>query len=158
MNKSERLSYILKYWPAAAKAQGWNPRDESRRRQITLDCTTLIHSDPTDRSSALTRPQVTALFTYLAHLADPFNITKQIQWTDCMANYIAFHQAKIADWHQRKLYGSRPNRLTRDRFANRPLAASERFEQPLNTTAAAQRLLTLQARHRLHRNRLAHET
>lgn len=65
MNGKQRSHYFGKLWPAACDAQGWNPKDEDRRRDVTMEAT------GKDSTSRLTEAQVTLLFNHLKQLANP---------------------------------------------------------------------------------------
>ena len=72
MNKAQRCLYLLDLWPAACHAQGWDPKDERMRRDVTLTITG-------ERSSSrLSEPEITRLFDYLKHAADPLDLDKAI--------------------------------------------------------------------------------
>ncbi len=70
MSPSQRSTYFARLWPDACKAQGWNPKDEDRRRDITHAAT------GQDSTSKLNQKQITLLFNKLAWLADPNNFEK----------------------------------------------------------------------------------
>lgn len=63
MNRPQRKKYHAHLWPAACEAQGWDPSDTDRRREVTRYATGL------DTSTSLDQNQITALFAYLGHLA-----------------------------------------------------------------------------------------
>lgn len=67
MTPSQRSTYFGTLWPAACKAQGWNPKDEERRRDVTHAAT------GKESTSKLTQEQITLLFNKLKWLADPTN-------------------------------------------------------------------------------------
>ncbi|MFZ2280738.1 MAG: hypothetical protein WAW39_23265 [Prosthecobacter sp.] len=70
MSPSQRKAYFARLWPDACKAQGWNPKDEERRRDVTHAAT------GQESTSKLTQKQITLLFNKLAWLADPHNFEK----------------------------------------------------------------------------------
>lgn len=150
MTPRTRTSYFA-LWTRVLRAQGWDklPRgiQEERRRQVTRAAMTACRAGDTDSTTRLDDARVTALFTYLRHLADPDNLTAAKLWTDCMADFVAFNMSKQADFHQRRAYGRKgPQRLVRDRFEGRAKAAQPDFTRPLSRTEAEQRLLTTRAR------------
>ena len=65
MTPHQRSHYFGKLWPAACEAQGWNPKDEDRRRDVTMEAT------GKDSTSRLTEAQITLLFNHLKQLANP---------------------------------------------------------------------------------------
>jgi hypothetical protein len=65
MTASQRKTYFGTLWPAACKAQGWNPKDEDRRRDATMQAT------GQDSTSRLSQDQITLLFNHLKQLANP---------------------------------------------------------------------------------------
>lgn len=67
MTASQRRTYFATLWPAACQAQGWNAKDEERRRDITFSAT------GKESTSKLTQEQITLLFNKLKWLADPTN-------------------------------------------------------------------------------------
>jgi len=67
MSPSQRSTYFATLWPAACKAQGWNPKDAERRRDVTHAATGKAST------SGLTEDQITLLFIKLKWLADPTN-------------------------------------------------------------------------------------
>jgi len=70
MSPSQRKTYFARLWPDACKAQGWNPKDEERRRDVTHAAT------GQESTSKLSQKQITLLFNKLAWLADPNNFEK----------------------------------------------------------------------------------
>jgi hypothetical protein len=76
MNKAQRATYFGRLWPAACEAQGWNPKDEERRRDVTFGVT------GQESTSSLGEDQVTALFDELRWLADPFNLDAALPASD----------------------------------------------------------------------------
>lgn len=65
MNAKQRSTYFGSLWPAACEAQGWDPKDEDRRRDVTMEAT------GRDSTSRLTEAQITLLFNHLKQLANP---------------------------------------------------------------------------------------
>lgn len=70
MTPSQRSRFFGTLWPDACQTQGWNPKDDERRRDV-------IHA-ATGRESAsgLTNKQITLLFNKVKWLADPQNYDK----------------------------------------------------------------------------------
>jgi hypothetical protein len=65
MTAKQRHLYLLTLWPAACEAQGWEVRDITRRQAVTL------YATGQESSKGLDNRQITRLFDYLAHLAQP---------------------------------------------------------------------------------------
>jgi hypothetical protein len=72
MNGRQRARYHSQLWPAACAAQGWNPRDQEKRREVTLQAT------GTASSTGLSELQITRLFDFLKHLAHPNSLDHAI--------------------------------------------------------------------------------
>jgi hypothetical protein len=106
-----------------------------------------VRGPDTDSTTALGDDEVTALFTYLLHLADPASLDKSARWVTCQEDYRTFNRARQADWHERAVYGNRPNRLDRQRFAGATSAAGGPLET-LSADEVRKRHLTMATRHR----------
>lgn len=66
MTQKQRRYYHSSLWPRVCAAQGWDPRDDSRRRSCTE------YATGQESSATLDQHGITALFAYLGHLAgDP---------------------------------------------------------------------------------------
>ena len=65
MSPLQRKTYFGTLWPSACQAQNWNPKDEDRRRDVTMAAT------GKDSTSRLTQAQITLLFNHLKQLANP---------------------------------------------------------------------------------------
>lgn len=65
MSPLQRKTYFGSLWPSACAVQGWNPKDEDRRRDVTMQAT------GKDSTSRLTQAQITLLFNHLKQLANP---------------------------------------------------------------------------------------
>lgn len=146
MTKAQRTFYFKQLWPDACAANGWSVRDDNRRKTVTADCMSAIGGPDTDSTSGLGEDEVTALFCYLDHLAAPADLDKSARWVTCQEDYRTFNRAKQADWHERELYGKRPNKLDRDRFAGETSAAAGPLDN-LDAEAVRQRHLTMASRH-----------
>ena len=148
MTTHARIHYHATEWPAACHAQGWSPNDQSRRQSVILDCMFLVKGPPVTSSDEKFRAaETTALFTYLRHLADPDNITLKMRWDQCQANYVAFNNARQADYYERKAYGPRgASRWSRQRFANKPTAQGDAAEDAPDPKVTRDRLTTMRAR------------
>lgn len=70
MTHAQRALYFQRLWPDACAAQGWDVRDDDRRRAVTQEATGQASA------SGLSQSQITALFDHLKWLADPFNLDK----------------------------------------------------------------------------------
>lgn len=146
MTPKERAAYFGHLWPAAALANEWDVKDDAKRRAVTVDCMRAIRAKVTDSTSSLGRDEVTALFTYLLHLADPSSLDKSARWVTCQEDYRTFSRAKQADWHERELYGNGKNKLDRDRFAGATSAAGGPLET-LDEDEVRKRHITMASRH-----------
>jgi len=110
MNPAQKAKYFRHLWPAACEAQGWDPRDDARRRACTL------YATGSDSTTALSQHAITALFVFLAHLADPRDGEKARQWDLCKRDATTYNHARQAE-HWRRRAGYAPTgKLNRDRF------------------------------------------
>jgi len=146
MTSIQRAHYFRTLWPAACAARGWNPRDDARRKQTTAACMAAIRAPISDTTTALAQDEITALFCYLDHLAAPDSLDKSARWITCQDDYKTYNRARQADWHERALYGHRPNKLDRDRFAGETSAAAGPLDT-LDPEAVRQRHITMASRH-----------
>lgn len=146
MNANERKIYFGQLWPAACLANEWDVKDEAKRREITAECMRLVRGPQTDSTSLLGPDGVTALFTYLAHLADPSSLDKSARWVTCQEDYRTYNRARQADWHERALYGAGKNKLDRDRFRGATSAAGGALDT-LDPDEVRKRHLTVASRH-----------
>jgi len=148
MKDAERIHYHAELWPAACAAQKWNPKDEAYRRAITRFVMEEVRAPITDSTTKLGRHEVTALFTYLRHIANPDNISLRQRWEDCKADYIAFGTSTQADYWQRRAFGGAiPRKLIGNRFAGRPTAQEPDpvVAAPIDRETADQRRMTMRA-------------
>lgn len=146
MNKSQLFLYQTELWPAASAAQGWDARDKHLRRDIRRDCFEFIGvaASLADAVSAYNNAQVTALFTFLDHLAHPDHIGKMQTWEDCKADYEAFNASKQADYWQRRGGTGQQGKWVKNRFAKRRTAVAKPFtDEPLTAHEAKCRRLTM---------------
>lgn len=65
MTPRQRSTYFGTLWPAACAAQGWDTKDEDRRRDVTMEATGKAST------SRLSEAQITLLFNHLKQLANP---------------------------------------------------------------------------------------
>ncbi|MBB5033132.1 hypothetical protein [Prosthecobacter vanneervenii] len=70
MSPSQRKTYFGTLWPDVCRAQGWNVKDEERRRDVTFAAT------GQESTSKLNQDQITLLWIKLKWLADPANFDK----------------------------------------------------------------------------------
>lgn len=149
MNKAARIIYHRDLWPAACRANRWDPRDQERRRAVCRECMRLVRGPRvTTSDDRFGADETTALFVYLAHLADPASLVKAAAWSDCLVDYKAFNRARNADWHERQSYGPEGSRrLQRERFARRKTAAGEPLES-FDPDEIRKRHITTASRHR----------
>lgn len=146
MNSRERAKYFGELWPAACSANEWDVQDEVRRRAVTAECMRLVRGPHTDSTGLIGEDGVTALFCYLDHLADPSSLDKSARWVTCQQEYHIYNRARQADWHERSLYGSGPNKLNRDRFGGATSAARGPLEN-LDADEVRKRHMTMASRH-----------
>ena len=148
MNKPTRIAYHARHWPAACEAQGWDPRDQDKRRDVCLECMVLVGGPAITTSHAKWgNAETSALFLRLQHLADPDNITLSMEWDNCQAGYVAYNMSKQADHYQVRTYGHHgAGRLGRQRFAGRKTAKGYPAEDPLTREEAQVRLTTMRSR------------
>lgn len=146
MNAKQRLAYFSRYWPAACAAQGWDRRDEARRRAVTAQCMALCGGPATESTTALDEAHITALFAYLAHLARPDDLRYFSNWLEVQERGASVvNAARQGDYWRRKA-GYRPRgRLEKQRFGQRP--TSGLWDAPeMDGAEAAQYLMTMRAR------------
>ena len=146
MTPGQRRRYHVELWPAAARANGWLPRDEVRRRYTTRECMRLISGPDTESTTDLRQDEITALFCFLEHLGAPDSLDKSARWDTCLQDYHTYSRAKQADWHERQLYGYKRNKLDRDRFAGATSASGGALDD-LDPEQVRQRHLTMASRH-----------
>lgn len=148
MTDEQRNRYFGHYWPAACQAKRWRVKDEVRRRHTTGECMRLIGAPITESTTELGEAEITALFCYLDHLANPSSLEKSQRWVDCQQDYKAFNEARQADWFERKTYGRNGSkRLRRDRFKGQETAQGEP-QEVFDPAAIRKRLVTMGRRAR----------
>jgi hypothetical protein len=145
MNPRQRSYYHADLWPAACAAQGWDPRDNERRREVTQEATGV----PSTRD--LDQHQITALFALCGHLAGFASATDtwhRIQRTGARAVNLQ-RQGE----HHRAAAGYRAGgRLDMDRF--RKLGDGE-IEPEMSEAEATRYAMTMRARAASARRRVA---
>lgn len=146
MTSKERAKYFSELWPAACLANEWDVKDDARRRAVTAECMRLVRGPEVDSASQLGPDEVTALFCYLAHLADGASLDKSARWATCQEDYHTFNRARQADWHERSLYGPGRNKLDRQRFAGETSAAGGPLDT-LDRDQVRKRHMTMASRH-----------
>lgn len=146
MTPGERSKYFAELWPAACFANEWDIKDEARRKAVTAECMRLVRGPQTDSTGALGRDEITALFTYLEHLADQSSLDKLARWVTCQEDYRTYNRARQADYHERALYGRGRNKLDRNRFSGATSAAGGPLES-LDPEEVRKRHLTMASRH-----------
>jgi hypothetical protein len=78
MTHRQHKFYRTVLWPEACAAQGWDAKDEARRREVTRRCARKINpTSDCDSTAHLNEDQVTALFAELVALAQPENLAAQ---------------------------------------------------------------------------------
>lgn len=136
-----RVRFQTEYWPAVATAQGWNPKDEAKRRELRAHCWQAIGCLEKGDGMPIADAEATALFTLCRHLSDPNNLTKLREWEKCCEDFRAYNIAKNADYWERRGFGSRGSRKIREnRFGGRQTAQGEALDDPLSRKDASQRL------------------
>lgn len=146
MSPAQRKPYFA-LWAAACSAQGWRSADNAKRQETTVRCMAEINGPAVVSSNDLGEDEITALFCYLKYLATgDADLEAAARWIDCKQDYKAFARARQADWHEKILYGTKPNKLARDRFAGAKSAVGGPLEK-FDPKAINQRHLTLASRH-----------
>lgn len=147
MDAAQRRAYHGRRWPAACAARDWHAKDEELRRQVTHDCMTSVRGPRIFSSSdpRFGQDEITALFCYLEHLANPSSLDLAARWTQCCQDYRSFNRARQADYHERSLYGTGKNRLDKNRFAGRTSANAHPLN-PLDPQEIYRRHLTVKSR------------
>lgn len=145
MTPGQRSSYFLA-WADVCKAQGWPAKDNARRSATTARCMSEIGGPATDSTTDLGEDEITALFCYLAHLADPASLDKSARWDTCKQDYKTFSRARHADWHETQVYGAGRNKLDRNRFKGETSASGGPL-QDLDPEEVRKRHLTMASRH-----------
>jgi len=149
MKPGANTHYHARAWPAACAAQGWKRSDETKRREITRACLAAVRAPSTITTTSdlhFGDAETTALFVYLYHLANPADLNLSAEWVKCCEDYRTYNLAKQADWHERELYGSKKNRLDKNRFGGAATAAAGPLDT-LNPDAVYKRHLTMASRH-----------
>tara|TARA_R110002094_G_scaffold219965_1_gene192268 strand:+ start:131 stop:691 length:561 start_codon:yes stop_codon:yes gene_type:complete len=147
MTKGERVKLFRDLWPAACLANEWDIKDDTKRREVILECMELVRGPlVTTSSPEFGRDEVTALFCYLQHLADPADFDKAARWDTCLQDYRTYNRARQADWHERKLYGDKTNKLDRDRFNGEKNASGGPLDE-LDPDEVSKRHMSFAKRH-----------
>ena len=147
MTPFARSKYFTELWPAACEGCDWNPKDDAQRRAVALECMRLVRGPLVTTSSPAFGPdEVTALFTYLIHLADPTSLDKSARWVTCQEDYRTFNRAAQADYHEHALYGRGKNKLDRNRFGGVASAKGGALDT-LDAAEVRKRHLTFASRH-----------
>ena len=89
MTPRQRSTYFGTLWPAVCKAQGWNIKDENRRKCVTYGAT------GEESTSDLDQDQITLLFNKLKHLADPQNFDKALADSDPAAALAEYQRPNL---------------------------------------------------------------
>ena len=145
MNQAQRRKYFTDLWPAACAANGWDVRDNARRREVTLYATN------SSTTTCLQEYQITALFLYLRHLAAPDDLTLAAEWLQCRENPRAYNKIKQGKFWERKAYGgvgttaTGSSRLHRQRFKG--AVPAHGFDRPATEDTADDYLLTARKRY-----------
>lgn len=147
MTPAARVHYHKTLWPAACRAQGWNAKDDAKRRHVVLTVMIAVGGPQVTTSSPeFGAAETTALFAFLHQQANPNDLVAMEEWLKCKDNYVTYNQARQADWHERQAYGKQGSgKLARDRFARARTAAGGPLED-LDPNTVKQRLTTMRAR------------
>ncbi|MCX6952592.1 MAG: hypothetical protein NTV51_10580 [Verrucomicrobia bacterium] len=147
MTPKERSHYHAVLWPAACRAMGWSHKDQETRHEVVIGCMEAVRGPlVTTSDAAFGRDEVTALFCYLEHLADPASLDKSARWVTCQQDYKTYNRARQADWHERKLYGSGKNKFSRNRFRGAKSASGGPLDS-LDREEVRQRHMSMASRH-----------
>lgn len=145
MNPSQRRIYFTQLWPAAAKALGCSRSDNEARQAVTREAMRLVGAPATDSTKGLSPAAVTALFTYLKHLARPDHLQSLSAWMSCQEDYHKFNRVRQGNWWRDKAGYKRGGKIERHRFGNRP--SDGLFdEERMSANEADQYLLTMRTR------------
>jgi hypothetical protein len=143
MNQRTRILYF-RLWQDACAAQGWSPKDETMRRQVTSYCMVEIGGPAVDSITKLGHHEITALFALLRHYAEPDSLDKVGEWERCKTNYRDFNRVRQAR-HKLQEAGHADNgRLNQNRFNGE---LSQAFPAPLPAPATVRQMcITADAR------------
>lgn len=144
MTPGQRSSYFL-LWADVCAAQGWPSKNNGKRQEITARCMADVRGPAVISTSELGEDEITALFCYLAHLADPASLDKSARWDTCVQDYKTYARARNADWHEEQLYGKGKNKLDRDRFKGEASASRGPLED-LDPEEVRRRHITMASR------------
>lgn len=146
MTPGERKTYFA-LWGNVCRVNGWRTGDDERRRAVVLECMRAVRGPLVTTSDKRFRSdEITALLTYLRHLAAPDDLDASARWVTCCEDYKTFNRAKQADWHEREMYGSGKNKLDRDRFAGAASASGGPLDT-LDEDEVRKRHITMASRH-----------
>ncbi len=147
MTPAARIRYHKTLWPAACRAQGWNARDDAKRREVCLQVMAEVRGPAvTTSDEAFGAAETTALFTFLHQQANPNDLVAMEEWLKCKDDYLTYNQARQADWHERQAYGQQGSgKLQRNRFARARTASAGPLDE-LDPKTVQQRLTTMRAR------------
>ncbi len=151
MKPAARIAYHKNLWPPRARPRARTRRTTRSAARSSCAASISPESPHDHQRPALEGRPHTLLFTYLRHLAEPNNIELVQRWSDCKADFLAFHTSQLADWWQDHAYGQNGGRqLTRRRFQNRDRAHQHAFapEPTLSRKEATDRLHTMRTRAR----------
>lgn len=115
MSPSTRTTYF-RLWREACAAQGWDPRDQERRRETTLYCMREIGAGEIDSTTGLNHHKTTALFTFLRFLAGGGARETTLLWEKCKEDYISFNRLRHAEHFRRAAGYKKGSKLNRERF------------------------------------------
>lgn len=127
-----RVRFQADFWPAVCAAQGWDPRDEIRRRDLRARCWEEIGIPERGDAMPANDAEATALFTLCRHLAEPDNINLALRWDQCRPDFRAFNKARQAD------FLAPP---TRRIYRGRQSAAGSPLDDPITNKEATHRLI-----------------
>lgn len=145
MTPKTRVFFFAEIWPAVCARQGWKESDRAKRHEVVATCMRCVRGPQVESITDLGPDEVTAFFCYCEFLATE-SLEASQRWLDCQQDYHAFNRARQADWHERSVYGSRKNKLDRQRFGGAASAVGEP-QETFNPEAIRQRHLTMASRH-----------
>lgn len=148
MNPRQRKHYFGRLWPACARAMGVDRKDDEVRKGIIRQCLVGIGAPVVkDSSSTLSQEEVTALFVFMRHIANPYDIRLASEWERCKADYQAYNVARQGDYWERQAGYRKGGKIERQRFQDKP-HGDWLGESEMDRQEAEQYLMTMRARAR----------
>ncbi|HLP07688.1 MAG TPA: hypothetical protein VK178_05950 [Opitutaceae bacterium] len=145
MTAKTRVFFFAEIWPAVCARQGWKESDRAKRHEVVATCMRCVRGPQVESITDLGPDEVTALFCYCEFLATE-TLEAAENWDECMRDYHTYNRARQADWHERSMYGTRKNKLDRQRFGGAASAVLPPAES-LDPEEVRKRHLTMATRH-----------